>query len=121
MTQSSHLRRPGPRRGASEFNRFMESVVPVGRLLQVRIPISPGSRCTPSDDKNFLPRRARAEWIQVSGPMRNPWLEREMPDRGTGGGPVDQLISWSLRNRFLLVLCGRLPLPPPGECLSCVY
>lgn len=90
LTQSSHLE-PAPDLASArrEFNRFMESVVPVGRLLRAT---DPGFarlkvyRC-PMTKTSFPGAPARAEWIQVSGPMRNPYFGAEMPDCGTEVAP----------------------------------
>ncbi|MFO1460875.1 MAG: efflux RND transporter periplasmic adaptor subunit [Verrucomicrobiota bacterium] len=90
MTQSSHLEAaPDLAAARREFNRFMESVVPVGRLLRsadpdfARLKVY---RC-PMTKTSFPGAPARAEWIQVSGPMRNPNFGAEMPDCGTEVAP----------------------------------
>jgi Cu(I)/Ag(I) efflux system membrane fusion protein len=90
MTQASHLE-PAPDLAAArrEFNRFMESAVPVGRLLRTTDPEFARLkvyRC-PMTKTSFPGAPARAEWIQTSGPMRNPYFGAEMPDCGTEVAP----------------------------------
>lgn len=90
LTQSSHLE-PAPDLAAArrEFNRFMEFVVPLGRLLRASDPEFARLkvyRC-PMTKNSFPGAPPRAEWIQTSGPMRNPYFGAEMPDCGTEVAP----------------------------------
>ncbi|MBL9172380.1 MAG: efflux RND transporter periplasmic adaptor subunit [Verrucomicrobiales bacterium] len=90
LTKNSHLE-PAPDLAAArrEFNRFMESAVPVGRLLRATDPEFARLklyRC-PMTKTSFPGAPSRAEWIQTSGPMRNPYFGAEMPDCGTEVAP----------------------------------
>lgn len=72
-----------------EFNRFMAYAVPVGQLLRATDPEFARLkvyRC-PMTKTSFPGAPARAEWIQASGPMRNPYFGAEMPDCGTEVAP----------------------------------
>lgn len=90
LSAASHLD-PAPDLPAArrEFNRFMAAAVPVGELLRSTDPGFASLkiyRC-PMTRKSFPGAPARAEWLQLSGPLLNPYFGAEMPACGTEVAP----------------------------------
>lgn len=90
LNAASHLE-PAPDLAAArrEFNRFMDAAVPVGQLLRATDPEFAQLkvyRC-PMTKSSFPGAPARAEWLQLTGPLRNPYFGAEMPECGTEVAP----------------------------------
>lgn len=90
LNTASHLD-PAPDLPAArrEFNRFAEAVIPLAQRLRATDPEFAQLkvyRC-PMTRKSFPGAPARAGWLQLAGPLRNPYFGAEMIDCGSEVAP----------------------------------